>query len=776
MATDFQPTWALIQKPSNYPTQPTTGKIEMIYSTNAKSLYHRFSPYANYNENSGFLTWGTQPFYYIYADENKKGLNALKKYESRLLPIGDAPIDVIRVSKFLISGAGIGFLAKQFLLQTGNVYNETRIYNPLSPVVAAGMSLVGGNIRPNRNFDTSGGLAGIVGSLGGGAIMSSIFGAPKINPPSGTTGVGALPTVNATTGGKGLLRASTANTGKGLMESKWGKSSRSGGFLSAIFSNFIPQTQTGIVYKSDEGAYGLMIKDLKNSLWSDNASPTNTLSAVKNPPSQMWIAGKGGKGGIRKENETVKVPYRIFGMYSSLDSTKNVYATAKSMAVGKKTIPGVGPVGYDTKESTIEKKPGIRYDQSVGSTVDGDYQSSDVMLNYYYYAQTETVTEIKRNDTDLVRTKNLQMKVLLDKIRAASNGGVYNVTVPTGAKVISSDHQVDSPSGYDLLFKTNARGKSPINYPNGVMQDYRNNGVSMVSNDLTDNRRDNSKKLPTNGWFDAINTLEVLGKDKKINNSKLKTWDEWSPYKDDLIALYFYDVVNEKYIPFRAAMKGLSEAANASWEEMPFIGRGDKIYTYGGFNRNLSMTINIVISSLVELAPTWQRINYLATLIKPANYTTSKYNGSMNRFMVPPMVMLTLGDMYKDQPVLIQSVTTTIPDDAIWETQHQIGGEQWKYLANFMNAPANVLFGQLPRTVDISLTLILLEKERAVVGGANFGHAPRDEQMLYWNTDAVPDGGSPTKLHRSLVVDNIYGQKNIYSKSELDQEIASAQN
>jgi hypothetical protein len=162
----------------------------------------------------------------------------------------------------------------------------------------------------------------------------------------------------------------------------------------------------------------------------------------------------------------------------------------------------------------------------------------------------------------------------------------------------------------------------------------------------------------------------------------------------------------------------------------------------------------------VELAPTWQRINYLTTLIKPANYTVAKFNDAglnrsvTNRFMIPPMIMLTLGDMYKEQPVLLQSIAVTVPDDASWETTNQFNSQQWEYLASYIKAPG-VLYGQLPRQVEISLGFALLEKERAIVGGASFGHAPRmDDDQSKWNTTTIPTGGDPSELHKSWVVSN----------------------
>jgi hypothetical protein len=237
-------------------------------------------------------------------------------------------------------------------------------------------------------------------------------------------------------------------------------------------------------------------------------------------------------------------------------------------------------------------------------------------------------------------------------------------------------------------------------------------------------------------------------------------WPVWEPYKDDLIALYFYDVVNEKYIPFRCAIKGIAEAGNASWEEMPFIGRADKVYFYGGFNRNLSFTLKVVISSIAELAPTWQRINYIMTTYKPSNYTRapagSSGNSRYDRFMVPPMFMLTMGDLYRDQPILIQSVTLTVPDDAAWETHYEdnVGAGNWAYMANLITSP-KVKFGQVPREVELGFTMALLEKERAVVGGANFGHAPRTEEFAEWNNDTVPNGKDPNEWNKNYVVNVI---------------------
>jgi len=742
----FEPTWALIKKPANYPPQPLAGKIRLIWETNNKSLYHRLSPYSQYDANQGLIKgFTTQPYYYTYPDEGGKGLTALRKYESRAFPLGSAPIDVIRVSKFLGSGQGIIFLGKQFLLQTGNAFNETRIYNPTSPIIAAGMGLALGTVRPQRNFDTSGGLGGIARTLIGSSIPNAIFGAPKVSKPFGTAPDALIEGPLATTGGKGLIRAGTATTAKAHLDAAWPPpgaglnktfSSVAKGIFKSVFANFIPQTQPGIQHRSDEGAYGLMISG-GNTKFSYIGASSKTYGW-----GQLWIAG--GRG-IRKNNEYPSTRYRIF--VKNEDGVNNINFAEKSDTGFLGYISEVGTVGYTVSVSGDINNPGYRYGDSIGIKKSTEYQASDIMYQYKYYADPAQKFPTKQTQTDVVNKRKDQLTKVIDKLKGVS-GGLYNVKVPNDARTISTG--AETKNGYDRLFATNQKGRSAMNYPLGVMQDYRYSQV--VDNSVNGSPIRFSKKFSTAGHFDALNTLNVLDKDMKIKNSKLKSWDKWEPYEDDQIAFYFYDVVNEKYIPFRAAIKGLSEASNASWEEMPFIGRGDKVYSYGGFNRNLSMNINIVISSLAELAPTWQRINYLTTLVKPANYTTSNYNGVMNRFMIPPMVMMTIGDLYKDQPILINSITTAIPDDASWETQNEFNSEQWEYLASFMTSQNSVLYGQLPRTVDIALGLVLLEKERAIVGGANFGHAPRLDNLNGWNTTTVPTGGIPNKLHNSLVV------------------------
>lgn len=85
------------------------------------------------------------------------------KDDSRELPIVSTKRDLERVAKFLTSGNGKLFIGKQLLLQTGNTFAETRVYNPASPLV---------NTVPfthSTRYINQSNISGLSGILGTGA-------------------------------------------------------------------------------------------------------------------------------------------------------------------------------------------------------------------------------------------------------------------------------------------------------------------------------------------------------------------------------------------------------------------------------------------------------------------------------------------------------------------------------------------------------------------------------------------------------------------------------
>ena len=215
-----------------------------------------------------------------------------------------------------------------------------------------------------------------------------------------------------------------------------------------------------------------------------------------------------------------------------------------------------------------------------------------------------------------------------------------------------------------------------------------------------------SKGFAGSNRQDSINLSGVISDESKRPN-----------VGEDQIVFYFEDVVNNRFIPFRATIKGLSDSISSDWQDIKYMGRADKIYVYRGFTRDLNFNFSVYANSIKELKPMWQKINYLIGLGKPSNYTDS--NGvqpaNVGGFIVPPFVKIRIGDMYKNQPAIITNIGLSVPEDASWET---LSGVPYTYLGGTITSDSKT--AQFPTRVEISVNLSLLEKERTNTNMLNF--------------------------------------------------------
>ena len=113
------------------------------------------------------------------------------------------------------------------------------------------------------------------------------------------------------------------------------------------------------------------------------------------------------------------------------------------------------------------------------------------------------------------------------------------------------------------------------------------------------------------------------------------------------------------YIHFRAFIEGFSDSYNANWSDTQYVGRGEKFYNYGGFNREISMGWTVYAQSKAELIPMYKKLNYLATSLAP--------DYSSGGFMRGSLARLTVGGYLYNQLGIIKGLTYTIPDESTWE-------------------------------------------------------------------------------------------------------------
>ena len=200
----------------------------------------------------------------------------------------------------------------------------------------------------------------------------------------------------------------------------------------------------------------------------------------------------------------------------------------------------------------------------------------------------------------------------------------------------------------------------------------------------------------------------------------------------DIIFFYFFDLINEVYIPFRATISSLSDQHSADWEDINYLGRADKLFLYKGFSRDVSFSFTVYANSAIEMLPMWNRINYLVGLTKPSKYTgkaeitneeaTGEVTGKESKFIYPPMITLRLGDLFYDQPCVISSVGVNVPDDTNWES---LRTDEYYYDSSPTNRIkiSGTKSRQLPMKVDVQVQLKLMEKRQALGSDGHYGNS-----------------------------------------------------
>lgn len=638
--------------------------------------------------------------------------------------------DANLVRKFMGSSRGTKFIIKQLILQGYQAFDETKVYNPGSPLIAALKPASFGLLDwPTRHLDTSNILGGIINGVGLGSVVSTIGslvgGAPPQPPPprssvasEASNGIG-LSTLTSLVGGgdrtsevvtqiargdvKDLLRGNTATNAYNAPRYSKLVNQGGGSFFSRLLSGVGKFIQNNTViggilppkqpwpakFRADEETYDLYLNAGK--LFDPNST------GVKGGGILSGLLNSIGFG--KKANYSQAVTQRFYNKsknqpnLSRLTITGNLYKASEPSIITSMTGEvGVynGNANFLGKDITTEKNNNsvtdnsLKYGKLVTRGYYGELERSDQLLNY------KALMDDGKNFNDtFVDKQALNVERLLANLNASvntikgSNNEKYSIS-SEGAKNIVPLQFAKFGSdkvGMDYLKELDPNKlNSPYVTENNTYQGrFRKNQAEAKTSGLVPTRLGegpNDRYIrPTNN-VDYVNALEVLQPDQF--DKLYANTDKFGAFGPDIIKFYFYDIINKKYIPFNATVKSINDNNNATWETIEYLGRPDKLYYYKGFTRSVSFNFTVNAHSVKELMPMWNRINYLVGLTRPANYTLQQFGG----FMVSPMVQLTLGDFYKNHNVVINSCNVTIPEDASWETipeELQKNGKNWYY-------------------------------------------------------------------------------------------------
>jgi hypothetical protein len=195
------------------------------------------------------------------------------------------------------------------------------------------------------------------------------------------------------------------------------------------------------------------------------------------------------------------------------------------------------------------------------------------------------------------------------------------------------------------------------------------------------------------------------------------------------------------WITFRAFIDSFSDSYGASWGENKFVGRGESFYTYGGFNRDISLGFRIAVQSRQEQKPLYEKITYLASLCAP-DYSEAG-------FMRGNLIYLTVGDYLVDVPGVLKGLSFGGFEESSWETAKKADGSPLD--------PKEAV-AQLPHTLTVSgFSFAPIHNFVPQKGSKFIGYDVANP------TGIITPGGGEFTVEQAKIVAKIFGSREIRS-------------
>lgn len=288
-------------------------------------------------------------------------------------------------------------------------------------------------------------------------------------------------------------------------------------------------------------------------------------------------------------------------------------------------------------------------------------------LSGLYFTSDSNTSPSDLYSTSLVKVTSPTSKIttVKDGSYVYSQDEIFKIptkNISTGESTLTGKLGSTSVTGdFRALLRKNPNLGSIISAPN-----YTTKNIEQRVNLGNPGNRDGKNLLSyTDGEDEGAASMSSYD---KINSSEIG-----ADHQNDLVKFRIGVINNDKdltvtNIHFRAFLNQISDTYNADWQDTRYIGRGEKFYTYTGFDRKVSLSWTVAAQSKKELIPMYKKLNYLASICAP--------NYSGNGYMQGNIVKLTIGGYFFEQPGIITGLSYEMNDDnATWEIGINDAGE-----------------------------------------------------------------------------------------------------
>ena len=278
-----------------------------------------------------------------------------------------------------------------------------------------------------------------------------------------------------------------------------------------------------------------------------------------------------------------------------------------------------------------------------------NFTTSPTTLGQNDWAFSSRLIEQQPDTTALNGSSNPTIKDFRQILRASLQSEAKDNATNSGATTLSQDYSIGGAANFTQRVNIGDPGqRGNNNYSDYVKGVLNKQSKSVYGNIITD------MGAYTPG-LDKINSLPIYRSqnaliDKNVTNDFVKF----------RIAVIDNDKPNFKtFMNFRAFLGPITDSYNAQWSGFNYLGRGEKFYTYGGFDRTLSLSWTVAAQSKQELIPMYKKLNFLASTLAP--------DYSPNGYMRGNLIQLTIGGYLYEQPGFITGLTYEMGEESPWE-------------------------------------------------------------------------------------------------------------
>jgi hypothetical protein len=360
-------------------------------------------------------------------------------------------------------------------------------------------------------------------------------------------------------------------------------------------------------------------------------------------------------------------PNRLVRLLSKLSTygSKDGVNTMFSYNGGAGSVYGIGKTYISTTNVRTGLSPTAGYDNTQKNTLINEYEAQK------YEAKN------KLSDIHL----NLGVSSLYADVQVTKDGGIIGYDTPEAEKagaITVKNHWIDSINFINII-------PNAVFYGNSGEFALRNNNTTPISsgeaNSTTFNFSniggDDNKIKPYDLQDDKEKSWAVQPLGDEFGRDLIKfriefisneyTNQNWSvEYDDPAIKSDVSKYINTDILAFRAYIDDFQDGMSSKWDSYRYMGRGEEFYVYNGFTRDISVAFTMHAHSEYEMAPLYNKLNYLMSTFTPDYTSQNKMRGNI--------AMLTVGDYIYRQPGIFTDIKLSGFLEGSWETGRNDNG------------------------------------------------------------------------------------------------------